>query len=277
MLAANMENTTMRMRIETSLAVRKLKQAVMDSIPAVAEMLETLRDKVIMLQYQFMHNSRQVWLIDRLIEKQKPLFQEYHSVQRLIKAKQEERKALVAERDSCGPLKVVTVVTLTKQITTLTEDIEELKSKKNRILAKLGCADDREALAAEKQIPELEKTRDRLKTQQEKLPAQANAAAGEYIRAENAVPPERWNQVIEQRKLLFIDHLHNLIEKLKDIYGQRFNREIYDDARRYVSDHLPERKRIDIEQDSLDREERSIDPLIERQRPRNRRRDENVL
>ena len=72
----------------------KKQQAVMDSIPAVAEMLETLRDKVIMLQYQFMHNSRQVWLIDRLIEKQKTLFQEYHSVQRMIKAKQEERKAL---------------------------------------------------------------------------------------------------------------------------------------------------------------------------------------
>ena len=256
---------------------RKLKQAVVDSIPAIAEMLETLRDKVIMLQYQFMHNSRQVWLIDRLIEKQKPLFREYHSVQRLIKAKQEERKALVAERDDCGPLKVVTVVTLTKQITTLTEDIEELKSKKGRILSKLGCTDDKEALAAEKRIPELERTRDRLKAQQEKLPTQANAAAGEYIHAENAVPAERWNQVIEHRKLLFMDHWQNLLEKLKEIYGQRFNREIYDDARRYVSDHLPERKRMDIEQSSFDRENRQTDPVIERPNSRKQRREDDVL
>ena len=167
-------------------------------------------------------------------------------MQRLIKAKQEERKALVAERDNCGPLKVVTVVALTKQITTLTEDIEELKSKKGRTLSKLGCADDKEALAAEKQLPELERTRERLKAQQEKLPTQANAAAGDYMRAENAVPAERWNQVIEHRKLLFMDHWQSLLEKLKEIYGQRFNREIYDDARRYVSDHLPERKRESI-------------------------------
>ena len=83
--------------------IRKLKQAVKDSIPAIAEMLETLRDKIIILQYQFMHNSRQVWLIDRLIEKQKPLFQEYHSVQRLIKAKQDERKALVASVTTAVP------------------------------------------------------------------------------------------------------------------------------------------------------------------------------
>lgn len=252
--------------------IRKLKQAVMESIPAIAEMLETLRDKVIMLQYQFMHNNRQVWMIDRLIEKQKPLFQEYHSVQRLIKAKQEERKALVAERDNCGPLKVVTVVTLTKQITTLTEDIEELKSKKGRILSKLGCADDKEALAAEKQIPEMERTRGRLNAQREKLPTQANAAAGEYIRAENAVPAERWNQVIEQRKGLFMEHWQNLLEKLKEIYGQRFNREIYDDARHYVNDHLTERKRESIvpttEQEektqrfALERKRRNRDPSL---------------
>ena len=68
------------------------------------------------------------------------------------------------------------------------------------------------------------------------------------MRAENAVPTERWNQVIEHRKLLFMDHWQSLLEKLKEIYGQRFNREIYDDARRYVSDHLPERKRIEKEQ-----------------------------
>ena len=196
-------------------------------------------------------------------------------MQRLIKAKQEEKKALVAERDNCGSLKVVTVVMLTKQITTLTEDIEELKSKKGRILSKLGCADDKEALAAEKQIPELEKTRDRIKAQQEKLPTQANAAAGEYIRAENAVPAERWNQVIEQRKRLLMEHWQNLLEKLKEIYGQRFNREIYDDAQHYVSDHLPERKRIPYTQSNDEREE--VRTPMQDGRQKIRRRDENAF
>ena len=263
------DNALMR---ELKEKIRKLKQTVMDSIPTIAEMLETLRDKVIMLQYQFMHNSRQVWLIDRLIEKQKPLFQEYHSVQRLIKAKQEERKALVAERDNCGLRKVVTVVTLTKQITTLMEDIEELKSKKGRILSKLGCADDKEALAAEKRIPELERTRDRLKAQQEKLPTQANAAAGEYIRAENAVPAERLNQVIEHRKLLFMDHWHSLLEKLKEIHGERFNRELYDGARRYVGEHLMERKRVNKEERKSEQCENQVP--MQRDRPNQRRKSE---
>lgn len=74
-----------------------------------------------------------------------------------------------------------------------------------------------------------------------------------------------------------MEHWQNLIEKLKEIYGQRFNREIYDDARHYVNDHLPERKRVEIYQDGLEREKRSIDPMIERQGPRNRHKDDNVL
>ena len=44
-------------------------------------------------------------------------------MQERIKAKQEERKSLVAERKACSAFKVVTINALTKQITTLTEDI----------------------------------------------------------------------------------------------------------------------------------------------------------
>ena len=257
--------------------IKEFKQTIMDSIPAIAEALETIRDKVVLLQYQFMHNARQISLIDYTMENQRSLFQEYHSVQRQIMTEQEERKVLVAERKACSAFKVVTVNALTKQITTLTEDIEELKSRKAHLLSKLNCVDDKEALAAEKQISELERTRDRLKAQQEKLPAQANAAAGEYIRAENAVPAECWNQVIEHRKVLFLDHWQSLLAKLKEIYGQRFNRGIYDNTQRYANDHLPERKRTDIEQISFERENRKTDPVIERSKSRKRRRDDNVL
>ena len=74
-----------------------------------------------------------------------------------------------------------------------------------------------------------------------------------------------------------MDHWRSLLEKLKEIYGQRFNREIYDDARRYVGVHLPERKKVDIERDGLEHEKKELDSMIERQRPRNWRRDDNVL
>lgn len=184
---------------------------------------------------------------------------------------------MVVERKACSPLKVVTINALTKQITTLTEDIEELKSRKAQLLSRLKCADDKEAQAAARRIPEMEKVKERLTKIQEKLPEQTNEIAGEYIRVENAVPVERWNQVKDRMRIIFHDHWETVLQKLKEIYGERFNRELYDDVQRYVDDHMPKRKRIDIEQDSLDREERSIDPLIERQVSRNRRRDENVL
>ena len=225
--------------------IRKLKQTVMDSVPAIAEALETIRDKVVLLQYQFMHNARQISLIDYTMENQRALFQEYHSIQRQITTKQEERKVLVAERKACSAFKVVTVNALTMQVTTLTEDIEELKNRKGQILSKLKCDDDKEAQEAEKRIPEMERAKERLIQQRERIPVQTDEIAGEYIRTENDVPAEKWNLVKNQRRVITIDHWRNLLQKLKEIYGARFNRGMYDDAQRYVDDHLPEHKQTE--------------------------------
>ena len=263
------------LRRELKEKIRKLKQAVMDSIPAIADALLTIRDKVVLLQYQFMHNNRQLRLIDFTLEEQCPLLQEYHSVQKILKARHEERKSLVEERKSCNPLKIVTINSLTKQITTLTEDIGELKSRKAQLLSKLRCADDKEVQAAEKRIPEMEKVKERLTQIQEKLPAQTNAIAGEYIRMENAVPAERWNQVKECMRIIFYDHWETVLQKLKEIYGARFNRELYDHAQRYVDDHLPERKQIKETEVYSERETGRTQ--TQTGKPKVRRRDDNVL
>lgn len=255
--------------------IRKLKQAVSDSVPAIAEALQTIRDKVVLLQYQFMHNSRQLKLIDFMLEEQRPIFQEYDFVQKRIKAKKEERKSLIAERKACSPLKIVTINTLTKQITTLTEDIEELKSRKAQLLYRLKCVDDKEALTAEKRIPEMENAKDRLMQIQEKLPAQTNEIAGKYIRMENAVPAEKWNQVKDRMRIIFYDHWENISQRLKEVYGTRFNRELYDDAQRYVDDHLPERKQIkEIEAYSEREASRSQNHVDD---PKMQRREDKVL
>lgn len=255
--------------------IRKLKQAVSDSVPAIAEALQTIRDKVVLLQYQFMHNSRQLRLIDYELEEQRPIFQEYHSVQKRIKAKKEERKSLVAERKACSPLKIVTINTLTKQIITLTEDIEELKNRKAQLLSRLKCIDDKELLVAEKRLLEMEKARERLTQIQEKLPAQTNEIAGEYIRMENAIPAERWNQVKDRMRIIFYDHWQSLLEKLKGIYGASFNRGLYDDAQRHVNSQLPKRVRVEDMRSKPQREETGIQAQIEIPKPR--RREENAL
>ena len=139
----------------------------------------------------------------------------------------------------------------------------------------MKCADDKEAQAAEKRIPDLEKTRDCLMAEQTKLPMQTNAVAGEYVHLENSIPAERWNQVKNHRRFIFLDHWEALLQKLKEIYGAKFNRELYDDAQRYVNDHLPERKRIEKQQ-SCPEQGISRAPMKEDE-PKQRRRNENIL
>lgn len=110
---------------------------------------------------------------------------------------------------------------------------------------------------------------------QGKLPAQTNEVAGEYIRMENAVPAERWNQVKDHMQIISYDHWETALRKLKEIYGARFNRELYDNAQRYVDDHLPERKRIKEVEVYSEREAGRTQKQIDK--PKMRRREDNVL
>ena len=110
---------------------------------------------------------------------------------------------------------------------------------------------------------------------QERLPTQANEIAGEYIRMENAVPAERWNQVKDHRRIIFYDHWETVLQKLKEIYGDRFNRELFDDAQRYVNEHLPERKQADKSQ-IYTKQVASRSPTRD-EKTKVTRRDENIL
>lgn len=53
-----------------------------------------------------------------------------------IKAKNAERKSLIAEQKSCG-IHFIRANKLGEQIAAVTEDLEELKSRKSQLLARL--------------------------------------------------------------------------------------------------------------------------------------------
>lgn len=229
---------------ELKAQICRLKQAVMDSIPAIAERLETMRDHIVALQYQFLHNNRQIQIIDYTLSSQKTTLREYHSTLQQIEEKQAEVKSLISKRSQCGPLKFMTLNTLTQRITTLTEETEELKTRQAQILAGLKCADDREILSIEQRFQKLESLRAHLTEKQARLPSETQKAMEEYSQAENDVPAESWKSVKEHRRHIFMDHLQALMRKLKEIYGLSFSRDLYDDARKHVDESLPERKTL---------------------------------
>lgn len=118
--------------------VQKLVKAVKESIPSIAAVLEGLRDHMVLLQYQMIINASQQDSLNSQRNILSGILEEYQEVMGEIKAKNAERKALIAEQKSCG-IHFIRANKLGEQIATLAEDLEELKSRKSQLLARMGC------------------------------------------------------------------------------------------------------------------------------------------
>ena len=179
------------------------------------------------------------------------MVQQYKELSGQIQQKQAERKNLSAEKQKCSPLQIVTVTKLYQQITTLTEEIEELKSQRAQILAKLKCADDKDLQATDKRLAELETLKGKLTEQQEKLSGQAEKQAAQYYEIEENIPVENWAAVRDERRALHPQKRLDTMEKLKSTYGKNYSRRLYDEAEHSADMALPERELTADEKRSL--------------------------
>ena len=231
--------------------IQKLTEAVKQSIPAIAEALENIWSRMVIMQYQMKYNVFQLAGIGDILKRDKPLVKQYKELSGQIRQKQAERKNLSAKKQKCSPLQIVTVTKLYQQIATLTEEIEELKSQRAQILAKLKCADDKDLQATDKRLTELETLKEKLTEQQEKLSGQAEKQAAQYYEIEESIPVEDWAAVRDERRALHPQKRLDTMEKLKSTYGKNYNRRLYDESERSTDAALPERELTANEKQSL--------------------------
>ncbi len=76
----------------------------------------------------------------------------------LWKAQKKERKELQNKKKSTPVLRITIQRDLSRQIAKLTEEIEELKSEKLRLLNELKCADDKDIPKVQSEIAKIEST-----------------------------------------------------------------------------------------------------------------------
>ena len=90
------------------------------------------------------------------------------------------RKALIAEQKNTSKLNLIKQHDLSRQITTLTEEIEELRSEKENLLLDLGCADDAGVKAVQSEITAMEASLHKLDEQKEKYSAELDETLQQY-------------------------------------------------------------------------------------------------
>ena len=105
--------------------VKKLMNAVKNSVPPLAEAMDAVRQKMIIFQYQLLHIGVGKNQITDTLHAVQPDIKRYDDVVEQLKAKIKERRVLLDKKKKPPAIQVFRYRELAQKIAALTEDIEE--------------------------------------------------------------------------------------------------------------------------------------------------------
>ncbi len=199
---------------ELKTQIKKLVQAVEKSIPVIAETLEAIRNHMIFTQYHLLHNEMQKEVIHDWMQHFRPILNKYDTIKKKLKAKVTEKKELNVQKSKTSILNPFQHIKLNQQLTTVTEEIEELKSAKEQLLFQAECSTEKDMALKE----QLEK--DAVAFQEEKLRPK----------------PEQYTELLDARIQIRPTFREKLIEQLKGTFGEYYDYHYRDIATHEVDD-----------------------------------------
>ena len=171
------DNTLLR---ELKAQVKKLMQAVKNTIPALAEAMESVRENMIIFKYQLGYILTGKRRLTNNLDVMKPELERYTQIAGRIKEKSKERNTLLSEKKATPMLNILKHRELSRRIAELTEELEELRSEKKQLLAMMDYAEDTGLSTVRKDISAMEANLARLEQQEKKYTTELNAALAEY-------------------------------------------------------------------------------------------------
>lgn len=121
---------------------QKLLNAAKNMIPAIAKAMETLRANMIVMAYQVLYAGKLAKMARSEIRRIAPMHKKFDEIAAKIKEKQKEKRALQVKQKDTPLYRPLEHVRLNAQITEVTEELEELKSEKTRLIYRIGVGDN---------------------------------------------------------------------------------------------------------------------------------------
>lgn len=131
-----------RLLRELRTAYEKLTNIVNATIPAIAEALEKVRQRLFVIRYQRRNIQRGKQQLASKLNVIQPDFQRYFDIGKELKAVHRQRKALTQERESTSVLNIHKRTELSKEIAALVEKQEELHSERKQIMIMYNMIDE---------------------------------------------------------------------------------------------------------------------------------------
>ena len=225
---------------ELKAQVKKLVQAVKNTIPALAEAMESLREKMIVFRYQVRHILSGKEHIKKNLKILQPELTRYIRIAEQIKEKSKERKTLLAEKKATPMIQIPKHRELSRRIAELTEELEELRSEKALLLQSLQYAEDTGVDVIRKDISTMEAGLKRLEQQEQKYTAELDNALKEYAELQEQAAEFDPDELMSERLAIRPDKERSAASRVQSAYGDRYQPCMMYDSEQDISEMLGE-------------------------------------
>jgi predicted nucleic acid-binding Zn ribbon protein len=228
--------------------VKKLTDAIKSTVPAIAGAMERLRRNMLIFKYQALYarDSRQA--TKKSLSAVKPDFDRYTRITGKLKAKVKERKELLAEKKALPAWQVMKSRELSRRITELTEDMEELKSEKVAFLLAFDKSDDAGMKEIREWITSMETSLQKAEQADKQYSGELNAALAEHKELTEQAAELDADELNAARQELRPNMERDAMQRLQSGYMDKYKPEIMERSKRDVAgllgEVLPEQKSI---------------------------------
>ena len=217
-----------RILLEIKKRIRKLTEAVKRTLPAVAETLEKLRSTMIHCRYVI--NFADKWKTAKTAEaaRLKIHCDDYSAIIAELKSKISERKQKQNEKAKTPPIKIFRHKELTQAINELSEQIEELRTRKNTILANLNTNDIQ---TVKTKLNDIQKAVPVMERHSNESKAKIDSAQKEYAELKEQAQEFDIDELYDLRRNIRPQVEYDTEAELYVIYGVSFSRGIFNTAK----------------------------------------------
>ena len=232
-------------------AFEKIAKAVKNTVPALAEAMETVRRNMLIFRYQILHTKTNRRNIKNTLANVVPVLRQYSDIVGQIKTLSRERKGLLDEKKATSALNIIKQRELAKRIAKLSEDIEELRSEKAMILSRFDKADDDGMKEVKQWVASMESSLQRLEQTEAKYQAELDAALAQFRELTGEAESMDKTELHIQRQILRKPNTQDARDKLQRAHGKQYSPITMMEAQQDV-DHL------------LREEERKLEPPVQK-------------
>ena len=224
--------------LELKAAFTKISQAVKNTVPTLAEAMESLREKAIIINYHIRHTQIGKRIVSDFLKGLKAAYESYKGIVKQISTKKKERKELQKQKKSTPVLKVITHRNFDRRFAELTEEIEELKFEKARLLKTMERTDDKDVATINDSFDRLESALAELDEREKRYTAELNEVLRQYDEYKEQAKEFNEGEFGKARLDIRSDKEHNALSQISDAYGEHFSRSTFFSSRSEIDGKL---------------------------------------